>query len=168
VSHARVVNVMAKGATWDVYIGRGRCPRTGARGPWGNPWKVAEHGDEAMVLFLDFLSERRLLVAKARAELAGKVLGCWCAEEARAGRMTKGAACVARGNVSALGTAVGWNLCIDCLLTEIEVRERPLDDPMAEHGIDTVDSAAAIAGEQAVRDAIRTALTAWALGGPGG
>jgi hypothetical protein len=79
VSHPRVVNVMARGATWDVYIGRGRCPRTGARGPWGNPFKVAEHGDDAMTLFLDFLAERRLLVAKARRELAGKVLGCWCA-----------------------------------------------------------------------------------------
>lgn len=81
MSHARVVNVRAKGATWDVYIGRGRCPATGELGEWGNPWRVDRHGAMAIKLYLDGLAERAPveIFATIRRKLAGKVLGCWCA-----------------------------------------------------------------------------------------
>lgn len=91
MSHPRVVNVRAPGATWDIYVGRGRCPRTGRPGRWGNPFSVREHGRAAMGLYLDWLNEppgidarqedglgmtlRQLLASQLR----GRVLGCWCA-----------------------------------------------------------------------------------------
>lgn len=95
VTHPRVVNVKAKGAEWDVYVGRGPCPARGSHGPWGNPFPVGAHGREAMTLYLRFLSGERFgmvgpvahapgaergpdLVERARRELRGKVLGCWC------------------------------------------------------------------------------------------
>lgn len=65
-----------------VYVGRGRCPFTGRRGPWGNPFTVKEHGRAAMRLYLDWLRDDpkgRLRARLAREHLVGKVLGCWCA-----------------------------------------------------------------------------------------
>lgn len=80
MSHPRVVNVRAPGARWDVYIGRGNDPRTGKPGRHGNPYTVREHGREGcMRLFLARLERQDL--GALRAELAGKVLGCWCAPE---------------------------------------------------------------------------------------
>ena len=84
MSHPRVVNVRAKGARWDVYIGRGRCPATRRPGKWGNPFKVEEHGPDAMRLYVDWLAEggreaRGMLLARVREQLAGRVLGCFCA-----------------------------------------------------------------------------------------
>lgn len=80
MSHPRVVNVRARAARWDVYVGRGRCPRAGHEGSWGNPFSVAAHGLDAMRLYLDHLAKRSSLYHEAiREQLAGKVLGCWCA-----------------------------------------------------------------------------------------
>lgn len=79
MSHPRVVNVRRKGAEWDVYIGRGRCPRTKQPGRWGNPASFRVWGKQAMRIYLDTLHESPQRVAEARVELAGKVLGCWCA-----------------------------------------------------------------------------------------
>lgn len=62
----------------DVYVGR--------PGPWGNPfsevygsalYKVATR-EEAISGYRGWLLAQPELVAKAKAELAGKVLGCWC------------------------------------------------------------------------------------------
>lgn len=83
MSHERVINVRARGATWDVYVGRGKDPRSGVHAgpaaPWGNPFKVEAHGPDAMRLYLDHLAAHPRIVAQARRELPGLVLGCWCA-----------------------------------------------------------------------------------------
>lgn len=86
MSHPRVVNVRHRGARWDVYVGRGRCPRTGEGGAWGNPFSVEEHGrsgpGNALLRYVDRLGQIQAetpdLFTEYRA-LAGKILGCWCA-----------------------------------------------------------------------------------------
>ncbi len=85
MSHPRIVNVR-HAEHWDLYVGRGRCPRTGRVGRWGNPYAVRRHGREAMRLFLDDLEEAhadpmcwRDLLGVIRAEMgAPLILGCWC------------------------------------------------------------------------------------------
>lgn len=64
---------------FDVYIGR--------PGPWGNPfshkdgtlakYRVASI-DEAISRYREWLLSQPVMVARARRELRGKVLGCWC------------------------------------------------------------------------------------------
>ena len=81
--HPRIVNVMAPGASWDVYVGRGSCPKRGAAGRtrFGNPWPVARYGDRAMTLYLDWVEKLQATsnpFREAVRELRGKVLGCWC------------------------------------------------------------------------------------------
>lgn len=77
---SRVVH--CKKEAFDVYIGR--------PGPWGNPFthlqvhatqakfQVASR-DEAVAKYEAWIIEQHDLVDKARLELKGKVLGCWCA-----------------------------------------------------------------------------------------
>ncbi|MEQ3551277.1 DUF4326 domain-containing protein [Pseudonocardia nematodicida] len=52
-------------------------------GPWGNPFDVRELGRErAIAAHRDWLlADRPDLVARARAELAGRDLCCWCPED---------------------------------------------------------------------------------------
>ncbi len=71
VAPVRVVH--CKRARFDVYIGR--------PGPWGNPFILGKDGyrEEVIAKFASFLASRPDLVARARLELAGRVLGCWCA-----------------------------------------------------------------------------------------
>lgn len=66
----RVVNL--RRAQFDVYIGR--------PSKWGNPYRVGRHGShqEVVDLYRRFLYSKPQLMAEARAELAGKVLGCYC------------------------------------------------------------------------------------------
>lgn len=59
-----------------VYIGRA-APGLPAS-PWQNPFRVKDHGAGALPLFQRHLDEHPELVARARAELAGKDLACWC------------------------------------------------------------------------------------------
>ena len=73
----RVVN--RRRAPFDVYIGR--------PSPWGNPFshqdgtlakfKVANRA-EAIARFREWFLGQPALVERARRELRGKVLGCWC------------------------------------------------------------------------------------------
>lgn len=81
MTHPRVVNVRT--SKCDVYVGRGQgwSPATGQLNNegWGNPFPVKQHGKAAMRLYLDHLAEHPELVERARAELPGKTLGCWCA-----------------------------------------------------------------------------------------
>lgn len=88
--HPRVVNVRYRRkdsppgkAKWDVYAGRQACPCSSRvcehDGGWGNPYPVARHGEDTMVLYLDYLATHPEVVERARRELPGKVLGCWCA-----------------------------------------------------------------------------------------
>jgi Domain of unknown function (DUF4326) len=47
--------------------------------PWKNPYKEKDHGhDESLRLYRQHLAAHPELVARARIELAGKVLACWC------------------------------------------------------------------------------------------
>jgi hypothetical protein len=65
--------VHCKRASFDVYVGR--------PGKWGNPYVVTRDGSREQVIekYRALLRRRHDLVADARRELAGKVLGCWCA-----------------------------------------------------------------------------------------
>jgi hypothetical protein len=79
--------VHCKRERYDVYIGRGRDPKTGVRGPWGNPFshqagtlakfRVGSR-KEAIERYEQYLLEAPELLARLP-ELKGKTLGCWCA-----------------------------------------------------------------------------------------
>jgi hypothetical protein len=64
--------VHCKRAAFDVYIGR---PTV-----WGNPFVIGKDGSRADVVrkYRAWLETRPDMIAKARAELGGKVLACWC------------------------------------------------------------------------------------------
>lgn len=71
--------VHCKQSDYDVYIGRPT--------KWGNPFShlsygLAEHKtktrEEAISKYEEWLLAQPELVAAAKAELKGKVLGCWC------------------------------------------------------------------------------------------
>ena len=70
-SFMRVVH--CKRDKYDVYIGR--------PGPWGNPFEIGKDGDREEVVekYAEWLLAQPELVEKAKEELKGKVLGCWCA-----------------------------------------------------------------------------------------
>jgi hypothetical protein len=57
----------------DIYIGR--------PSKWGSPFRVGIDGprEEVMLLYETWLQSRPELIQDARRELAGKVLGCYCA-----------------------------------------------------------------------------------------
>lgn len=64
--------IHCRAGPYDVYIGR--------PGPWGNPFPIGEHGTRAEVIEKYeawFLSQPEL-IKKAKEELRGKTLGCWC------------------------------------------------------------------------------------------
>ncbi len=66
--------VHCKKEPYDVYIGR--------PGPWGNPFKIGVDGDRAAVITMYRIwGKAQGLDKKARAELHGKTLGCWCSPE---------------------------------------------------------------------------------------
>lgn len=68
--------VHCKREAFDVYIGRG--------GPWGNPFVIGRDGDRATVIekYRAWLSTQPEMIDRAKRELRGKVLGCWCAPSA--------------------------------------------------------------------------------------
>lgn len=70
VLNARTVGKSAPNA---VYIGR--------PGAWGNPFVIGKDGDREEVIrrYKLYLENNPDVVAKAREELAGKDLICWCA-----------------------------------------------------------------------------------------
>lgn len=61
------------GARFDVYVGR---PSV-----WGNPFRIGPDGSRAEVIakYRAWILARPKLVARARVELRGRVLACWCA-----------------------------------------------------------------------------------------
>ncbi len=84
--------VHCKRASYDVYIGRGRDPHTGAPGEWGNPFShrpsrvpgviVVASVEEAIERYrLHLWAEIRSgrISLERLAALNGKTLGCWCA-----------------------------------------------------------------------------------------
>lgn len=71
---------------YDVYIGRGKCPKTGSPGRFGNDWghkpglakhKVATLGD-ALRSYDRYLDEHPEVLAEIVAACKGRILGCWC------------------------------------------------------------------------------------------
>lgn len=81
----RVVHVMR--SPYDVYIGRGRCPRTAVYGKWGNPYShkpsqipgtvFVKTRAEAIERYREYILRTPELY-NSLVELRGKVLGCWC------------------------------------------------------------------------------------------
>lgn len=70
---------------YDVYIGRYNTSVRGGTTPqWGNPFRVYREADraEAIRRYREWLLARPALVERARAELRGKVLACWCSPKA--------------------------------------------------------------------------------------
>jgi hypothetical protein len=76
----RVLVVHCKRAPYDVYIGR--------PSDWGNPFSHlsvsaarfhVESRDEAIKAYEEWFRAQPELIERARHELRGKVLGCWCA-----------------------------------------------------------------------------------------
>jgi hypothetical protein len=75
--------VHCKRDSYDVYIGRGQGSK------WGNPFTHHQHlggnliivdsREEAVARYEEWLMEQPELVALAKKELKGKILGCWCA-----------------------------------------------------------------------------------------
>lgn len=87
MAHPRVVHCMVE--PYDVYVGRGPCPKTGIRGPWGNPFKPGQV-DDAILAYFGHVARSPGLLAACRAELPGKVLGCWCAAPTKRWRRCHG------------------------------------------------------------------------------
>lgn len=76
--------VHCKRAPYDVYIGRGRDPRSGEPGRWGNPFRIGRDGDreEVIARYAGWLREEvdaGRISLEELAALDGKTLGCWCA-----------------------------------------------------------------------------------------
>lgn len=68
--------VHCKRSSHDVYIGR--------PGPWGNPFTIGRDGTREDVIrkYDEWIHTQPVLMERARKELKGKVLGCWCAPQA--------------------------------------------------------------------------------------
>lgn len=71
---------------YDVYIGRGKCPNTGIKSIWGNPYSHlpntlalyrTETRQEAIEKYEAYVRSTPELIASLSL-LRGKVLGCWC------------------------------------------------------------------------------------------
>jgi hypothetical protein len=102
--------VHCKREAYDVYIGRGRDPRSGEPGEWGNPFShrpsrvagivVVGSVEEAIARYRHYLWEEissgRLPLARLAA-LHGKRLGCWCAPRGCHGEVLEAAAFWALG-----------------------------------------------------------------------
>lgn len=77
--------VHCRRAKYDVYIGRFNPCVTGGRNPeWGNRFVIGSDGDRNEVIhkYEEWITAQPELIAKAKRELRGKVLGCWCAPQA--------------------------------------------------------------------------------------
>jgi hypothetical protein len=77
----KVVNIHS-GEPYDIYVGRGKGSK------WGNPFShqkgtaalyEADTREEAIQFYEVWLREQPELMAAAKKELRGKVLGCFCA-----------------------------------------------------------------------------------------
>jgi len=68
---AKVVH--CKQDAYDVYIGR--------PGPFGNPFTIGRDGtrEEVVEKYAEWVLTQPDLLAKIKAELKDKILGCWCA-----------------------------------------------------------------------------------------
>ena len=85
----KVVNI--KHEDFDVYIGRGICPKTGLISKWGCPFtiikdrptlatEIVETKEEALSKYKEYILASPELM-ESLDELDGKVLGCFCKPE---------------------------------------------------------------------------------------
>jgi hypothetical protein len=67
--------VHCKRAPFDIYIGR--------PSKWGNPFVIGRDGNREQVIekYRAYILGNQTLLAAAKSELKGKVLGCWCAPQ---------------------------------------------------------------------------------------
>lgn len=106
--------VHCKKEPYDVYVGRGRDPRTGEPGRWGNPFRIGRDGsrEEVISRYATWLAVEVDAERIGLAELAaldGKVLGCWCAPRACHGEVLERASDWAARMIAA-GPNVFWDL----------------------------------------------------------
>jgi len=72
--------------SYDVYIGRGRCPKTGNFYGFGNPFSIGKDGTRKEVIekyriyFYERLKKDNNFWRKVQ-ECKNKTLGCWCKPE---------------------------------------------------------------------------------------
>lgn len=76
--------VHCKKSRYDVYIGRSSAGMpAGASGVWGNPFPMKDSSDDerdrVTAQYEEWIRAQPELIEKARKELCGKVLACWCA-----------------------------------------------------------------------------------------
>jgi hypothetical protein len=73
--------VHCKKSKYDVYIGRPNpsIPNS-SENKWGNPFKISDTMNRAQVInaYREWINDRPELVQKAKNELKGKILACWC------------------------------------------------------------------------------------------
>ncbi len=80
----KVINIK-HGHDYDVYIGRGRCPKTGEFSIWGNPYShipgcgkyKVDNVNEAIEKYREYVLNNNYLMEQLP-NLKGKILGCWC------------------------------------------------------------------------------------------
>ena len=79
--HAKVVSVK-RTSNFDVYIGRQSYGYQDQG--WGNPFTIGRDGsrEEVIQKYEQWLRAQPKLMAKAKRDLKGKVLACWCAPSA--------------------------------------------------------------------------------------
>lgn len=68
---------------YDIYVGRGKCPRTGEEGLFGNPFVIGKDGDreDCIRKYEEYIRAeiaRDNLVKLAVKCLFTLTLGCWC------------------------------------------------------------------------------------------
>lgn len=81
MAHPLVVNVK-RNISFDVYIGRTTYGYI-SQG-WGNPFKIGRDGtrEEVIEKYEQWIRSRPRQIERAKRELRGKVLGCWCSPSA--------------------------------------------------------------------------------------
>jgi len=81
IDRLRTTRVHCKQAPYDVYIGRSM-PNGERDLGWGNPFIIGRDGDRKQVVakFREWFSKQPKLIERAKRELHGRILGCWCKE----------------------------------------------------------------------------------------
>jgi hypothetical protein len=77
--HGGCCVVHCKREDYDVYIGRGLCPKTGKKSIWYNPFSIGVDGSREDVIekYKEYILNSSELMAKLPT-LKDKRLGCWC------------------------------------------------------------------------------------------
>ena len=67
---------------YDIYIGRGKCPKTGKPSKWKNPFPIDKDNDREKVVkdYREWILTQPDLLNSLH-ELKDKTLGCWCKQE---------------------------------------------------------------------------------------